>query len=503
MKDSIRLFFNFFDFTVRRWQLAVMITFAATAISQAQASYSLQQAIDYALQNNTSVKNATLDIENAKARIGETRAIGLPQISAQAQLQHSFRIQQSIFDGRANTPFASFGGGGVDTLAPYLYNYLRIPEPNRPASISPFPFPERRAFNPDTVIAFPFQIRNNGGVSLTASQLIFNGSYFVGLQASRAYRQLSEKSLISAKTTVVENVTKAYYGVLVNRERFDLLKANADRLERLLYETREFNKNGLVEKLDVDRLEVQFNNLKVEVKNVERLLKLTENALKFQMGMPLNENIMLTEKLADLTNTTFTPVATETIDYTGRIEYNLLQDQKRLNYLDLRNIQSGRYPTLGAAFTTGYNPAASRLRDITQSARWLNYSFIAFQLNVPIFGGLSTHYQIQQKKIAMQKTDNDITQFKRTIDLQVQQSNVTLENALESLKMQKRNMELAQEIVRVTRIKYQQGVGSNIEVINAETSFKEAQTNYYTALYDALIAKVDLDRATGSLLKTQ
>lgn len=498
MRAILQQFFNLFG---RRRPLGLLAMLWVTGGSLlAQTPYSLPQAIEYAMQNNTSIKNAQLDILNANARIGETRAVGLPQISAQAQLQHNFRIQQSILDGGTNVPFLS--SGSTDALAQHVYNDLRQGERGNTYVSEYIPKPAQ-VLGPRDVVAFAFGLKNNAAASVTASQLLFNGSYFVGLQAARAYRQFSEKSLTSAKVTLVENVTKAYYGVLVNQERYDLLKVNVDRLEKLLNETREMNKNGFVEKIDVDRLEVQSNNLKVEVQNVERLLNLTLNALKFQMNMPLNENIVLTEKLADLTNTTFTPVATETVNYEQRTEYTLLQQQKQLNTLDLKNIQAGRYPTLGAAFTTGYAPAATRLQDIFQSDRWINYSYIAFQLNVPIFKGLSTNYQAQQKKIAIQKTENDIRQFQKVVDLQVQQSNVTLQNSLESLKMQKRNLDLATEVVRVTRIKYQQGVGSNIEVINAEASLKESQTNYYAALYDALIAKVDLDKATGDLFKGQ
>ncbi len=471
-------------------KVKTLLLFSALALqgSFAQTPYSLQQAIDYALQNNTSIKNAQLDIQNANARIGETRAIGLPQVSAQVQLQHNFRIQQFIGDGRASAnPFAGSGPSTYDVRLFQLANE---------------PVPEQAPIDPNTVFAFAFGLKNNATVSATASQLIFNSSYLVGIQAARAYRQLSDKSLTSAKITVAENVTKAYYGLLVNQERLGLLKANVERLEKTLNETREFNKNGFVEKIDVDRLEVQFNNLKVESQNVERLLGVSENALKFQMGMPLNESIVVTEKLADLTDTSFTPIATETIDYNQRVEYNLLQNQKQLNELDVRNSRTSRYPTLGASFTTGYAPAATRLQDILESERWRNFSYLGVQLNIPIWN-FGTSHVIQQKKIAMQKTENDIQQFQKSVDLQVQQSNVTLQNALESLKTQKRNLDLANEVVRVTRIKYQQGVGSNIEVINAEASLKESQTNYYAALYDALIAKVDLDRATGDLYKAQ
>ncbi len=446
--------------------VVILLLCSMPATIQAQTSYSLPQAVDYAIQNSNSIKNATLDVAAANARIGETRAIGLPQINAQVQLQHNFRIQQFISDGRADSPFAP--SGSVD---------------------------------PNAVFSFAFGLKNNLITSLTASQLLFSGSYLVALQASKAYKDFSAKQLTAAKVTIAENVTKAYYGVLVNQEQLVLLKVNVERLEKILNETREFYKNGLVEKIDVDRLEVQYNNLKVETQKVERLVNLSKTALKFQMGMPLSEEMVVSEKLADLSNTTFTPVTASSLNYEQRSEYQVLQQVKQLNTLDMKVSRAERYPTLGAAFTTGFNPSATRLQDITDSRRWKNYSFLAFQLDVPIFSGLGSRYKIQQKKLAIQKTENDMDQFKKGVDLQVESANISLENALEGLKTQKKNMELAEEVVRVSQIKYQQGVGSNIEVINAEASLKEAQTNYYAALYDALIAKVDLDKATGNLYK--
>jgi outer membrane protein TolC len=177
-----------------------------------------------------------------------------------------------------------------------------------------------------------------------------------------------------------------------------------------------------------------------------------------------------------------------------------LQTQKELAYLDIRNNRSKYLPQLAAFGTFGYNPAATRLGNITQGERWIDYSFVGLQLNVPIFDGLSKHYKTQQAKLAYEKSEQNMTQLQNSIDLQIRQATITLTNNLDALKSQKRNLDLAAEIVRVTRIKYQQGVGSNVEVNNAITAYKEAETNYYSALYDTLIAKVDLDKATGKLL---
>jgi len=476
-------------------QLLLLVIFLIPVAGFAQGngnSFTLQQAIDYALTNSFAVKNAQLDVTSASAKVGETRAIGLPQVNFQAQLQHSFKIQNSIFDNRANSPFARLGSGvsKSDFYIQDIYKNL---------GVNPIPDAPVAPFNPDAVTAFPFGLKNNGLVTLNASQIIFNGSYLVGLKASKTYKELSQKNLTSSKIVIVENVSKAYYAVLVNKERLDLLKVNVNRLDSLFKETSAMYKNGFVEQIDVDRIEVQYNNLKVEEENVARLLKLSSELLKFQMNYPLTDEITVSDQLSSF-DKFVENASTENIDYTNRIEYSLLQTQKQLNILDVKNLNAGRLPTLNASATYGYNPAATRLRDITQSARWINYSFIAFQFNFPLFTGLGTHYKIQQKRIELQKTENNLAQFKKTIDLQIQQSNITLQNAIQTLKTQKRNLALAEKVAKVTQIKYKQGVGSNIEVINAEAAFKEAQTNYYSALYNALISKTDLDKSNGTLL---
>ncbi|MDB5243485.1 MAG: outer rane efflux protein, partial [Spirosoma sp.] len=132
-------------------------------------------------------------------------------------------------------------------------------------------------------------------------------------------------------------------------------------------------------------------------------------------------------------------------------------------------------------------------------SRWPNFSTMGLNLSVPIFDGFARKYQSQQKRFTLQKAQNSGILLKNSIDLQQKQAAITLTNGLQTLRTQQRNRELAAEIVRVTRIKYKEGVGSNIEVLNAETSSREAQTNYFTALYDFLIAKVDKDKATGKL----
>jgi outer membrane protein TolC len=437
----------------------LMMLFSLVSLTNfAQTSYSLQQAIDYAIKNNISVKNADLDVKSATARIGETRAIGLPQISGSASITDYLDVPTSflptiLFD--RNAPAGSF-----------------------------------------TPVKFSQQF--SGSASISASQMIFNGSYFVGLQAAKTYKELYTKSLISSKQTVIENVSKAYYGVLVNEEQIELLKTNIARLDTLFQQTKAQNINGFVEKIDVDRIEVQLNNLKSEYEKVQNLIKLSYEVLKFQMNVPVTEVIVVSDKLKNLDQATFTPVEPSNFDYTNRIEYSLLQTQEALYLLDIKNTKVGYFPSLYFSASYGYNTSRNLLKEVFNEP-WFKVSTIGVSLNVPIFDGLSKYYRTQQSKISLEKTINSKSQLKSSIDFQLKQANITIENALSSLKIQKKNLELAENVVRVTKIKYQEGVGSNIEVINAEASLKEAQTNYYAALYDALIAKVDLDKATGKL----
>jgi outer membrane protein TolC len=426
--------------------------------------YSLQEAVEYALQNNINIKNAESDVTSAQARVGEIRAIGLPQINAEAQLIHNFKIQTQFVPENAFSPVDAQG---------------------KPTS-------------GDEVVGLAFGVNNMGMASITASQLIFDGSYFIGLKAASTYKQLSQKSLNQSKISVKESVTKAYYSVLVNRERLALLDINIGRLDSLLRETKAMNQSGFVEKIDVDRIEVQFNNLQTERQKVDRLVELSEALLKFQMGHKVNEPIILSDKLASPDLENFSVPATSNFDYSQRVEYSLLQTQKELATLDIKNSKAGYYPRLAAFGTFGYNTGSMKF-DLYER-RWYDYSNIGLSLSIPIFDGFQKSYKIQQARLTQEKAVRSTELLQNSIDLEIRQSSVTLTNAVESLKSQKRNLELAQEVARVTRIKYQQGVGSNIEVINAEASYKEAQTNYYSALYDAIVAKVDYDKATGKLL---
>ncbi|REA62209.1 TolC family protein [Dyadobacter luteus] len=430
--------------------------------SRAQDSnFTLKEAVDYAIKNNINVKNAQLDAVSAEAQIGEIRAAGLPQLSANANITDNLIIQRFFL------PAGGFG------------------DPSVPADGPP--------------VAVKFGVKKQGSVSATLNQLIFNGSYFIGLKAAATYRELAQKSTTQSKVTVAEAVTKAYYSVQVAVEKAKVLDYNISRIDTLMRETKAMNESGFVELLDVNRLEVQQNNLLTERQKVQNLIELSYTLLKYQMGMALDQPLKLTDTIDTVNlDQLRSETAQAAVNYENRIEYSLLNTQEKLAVLDIRNIRAGYLPSLSASVGYGHNAGANTYADLF-TMKWFNNSVLSLNLSIPIFDGFTKRYQIEQKKIALDKVKNGQTLLKQSIDLEASQAGINIKNAFATLETQKRNLDLAQEIVRVSKIKYKEGVGSNIEVINAESSFKEAQTNYFAALYDLMIAKVDLSKAKGEL----
>jgi outer membrane protein TolC len=439
-----------------------------SAFAQEKRTMTLEQCIEYAYQNTALMQKSVLDEQIAEARVKETIGIGLPQINGSAQLLYNFELRPAFLPAF----FLSQGSGSP-------------PDPDAEF------VPVRGIFAP----------RYQGDAGITVSQLIFNGSYFVGLQASKTYKELTKKTTASNKVTIAENVTKAYFSLLVAKERAKLIDANIARLDSLIKDVKALNKQGFAENIEVTRLEVTANNLRAEKMKVERLIELSQELLKFQMGMPVQEKIEVTGSLRDYQLEQI-PDGEVRADYKNRAEYQVLETAIALTKLDLKNKQVGAYPSLVAIGQMGYATGARYFSNIGDfSNRWLGYGTVGLQLNLPIFNGMQRKYKVEQNRIEILKLEQDKRNLEKAIDFQTTQAQITLKNALTTLEAQKRNMELAKEVLRVSEIKYKQGVGSSVEIINAETAYKEAETNYFAALYDALIAKVDLDKALGKLGK--
>ncbi|MDB5120901.1 MAG: TolC family protein [Sphingobacteriales bacterium] len=416
--------------------------------------FNLQQCLEYAYANNDSLKNAKLDIESANYKVKETVGLGLPQISGSAQFQDFLKVPTTLLPGE-------------------FFN------------------------QPGTFIPVKFGVKYQSNAGISVNQLVFNGTYLVGLQASKTFKELSQKSFVRTKIQTEINVTKAYYQVLVNGEQLRLLDANLSQLGKQLGETKELNKQGFVEKIDLDRIQVLHNNLSTTRENAIRLLALGLELLKFQTGMSANDNLIIVDKIENINFDVNQTVKEDTTAYKRRIEYSLIETQGNLNRLDVKRLKSLYLPSLSAFGSSTYNYQADKFADLYDTK--FPTSVVGLQLNVPIFSGFQRLNQIRQAKIAVLKSDNILHMVKNALQLQQESSGIMFQNGLQSLKNQKQNMGLAQEVLRVSRIKYEQGVGSSIEVTQAQTALEQAENNYIQALYNALISKVDLDHAYGRI----
>ncbi len=463
----------------------------------APQAFSLKQAVEYALNNQERIKIAKNETEIAKGKIGEIRSIGLPQINLGAEVGNNFIQQKTLIDP------SSFG----PQVEGYRLTQADIQKVND-GSNDVVLAPKLREVS-GAKVPLTFVQPWTGSAAISASQLLFDGSYLIGLKAASTFSQLSTKQLIQTEIDVTEQVSKAYYGVLVSRARLELLVANLSRLDTLLKQTNQMYKNGFAEKLDVDRLTVSYNNLNIEKQKTDRLIELSEILLKFQMGMNQTEPISLTDKLADV-EVDMNKVNLKDFNYSSRIEYSILETQRDLAALDIKNIRAGYYPRLALNARYGYNGVGDSMGDLlnirggasnTFDRNWFDFGYFGLGVQVPIFDGLSKHYKGQQARLRLENAKHGMKLTEQSIDLQLNQASTNLTNALQQLESQKQNMVLAEDIARVSKIKYQEGVGTNLEVINAETDLRTAQTNYYASLFDALIAKVDLDKATGTLMQ--
>ncbi len=446
--------------------LLTLLSSLSPLLAQTRQEFSLNEAIKFAVDNNINVRNTQLDALSSESRIQELKGVALPQISVAGNLTDNVIV---------------------------------------PTTFLPAKFFNQNAADSDPPVPVKFGVNYAGSMNGNLNQLLFDASYRLGLRAAETYRQLAQKNILASKITVAEQVAKAYYGVLVNEQQIKLLDLNIARVDTLWRTTQQLNKEGFSEKIDVTRLEVQVNNLQAERQNVKNLVELSYYLLKFQMGLGINDNITLTEQIQDIdldaVERTNAQAAAE-FDYTQRIEFSTLQSQIQLADLDVQNIAKLYYPRLTAVANYGYNTGRNKFGDVFTSP-WFNLATVGINLNVPIFDGFQKKYQSQQKRFTLQKTQNNSQLLRNTIDLQIRQSTITLGNSLQTLRTQKRNVGLAQEVARVTKIKYQEGVGSNIEVLDAENSFRQAQANYFNSLYNFLQTKVDADKANGKLYTGQ
>lgn len=452
----------------KRWAgIAVLALLPLTLLAQtpyreygdtsghARHEFSIQQAVDYAAKNNVQVKNALLDVQIQQQTNREVTSAALPQISASGSMIYNYKLPVSLVP-------AEFIGGAPGTFEK---------------------------------LAFGTKWNATGGVQL--NQLLFDGQVFVGLQARETIIDFQEKNVEITEEMIRTNIYKIYYQLVVSKQQIELIDANIARYSKLFNDTKIIYDNGFAEKLDVDKVSVTLANLQTEKVKALNQIHNGYLGLKLLMGMPLNDELMLTDSIS------YDQVRDGVLDpagfrYSDRRDYQYAELGIKLNQFDVRRYKLSKIPTLSL---NGYfNKNAQRDRfDFAGRGDWFSISAVTLNLNIPIFTGFSTNAKIRRAQLEVQKSINQRENLKLSIDNEIAVARNNYNSAISTLDYQKKNMELAELVYEQTKMKYDAGTGDQTEINTAQAELKTAQTNYITSLYDAIIAKVDFQKATGKL----
>lgn len=469
---------------VRQWLLlAAGLPVAAMAqtgprdtAAIAKHEFSVQQAVDYAKKNNANVKNALLDVQLQEQVNREVTALAYPQINANIGTTYNPNVATQVLP---------------NFISPATYQVL-IDQGVKDGSGNPIVMPDDFGF-----IAAQFGSKFSATAGVSLSQLLFDGQVFVGLQARNALIKFSQKKVEVTEEFIKANIYKVYYQLVVSKTQVELLDANITRLDKLLHDTREIYKAGFAEQLDVDKVSVQLANLQTEKIKVLNIVSNGYFGLKMLMGMPMRDQLVLTDTLSD-TQIKEGVLGVADYSYEDRKEYQIAQIGKELNEYNIRRFKLSKIPTV--ALNGLYAKNAQRDKwNFFGKGDWYTISNISLNVSIPIFNGFATKSKIQQAKIQLQKTQVGIDSLKRSIDYDVAVARNNFVSAISSMDYQKKNMELAEKVYSQTKKKYEMGTGSQTEINTAQADLKAAQTNYINALYDAIIAKIDFMKATGKL----
>ena len=419
-------------------------------------SFSIQQALAYAKANNVQVKNALLNVQAQNETNREITAAALPNIT-----------------GTGN-----------------LMNYLELPVSLLPGEIFGQPA--------GSYIPVRFGTKYNSTVGIQLQQTLFDGQVFVGLQARKTSVDFQLKNVEVTEELIKANIYKVYYQLVASKTQIQILDANIQRLEKLENDTRILYKNGFAEKLDEDKVSIQLTNLNTEKIKALNNIEIGYLGLKTLLGMPAKDTLELTDKITEgqieaniLADTGF--------QYQDRKDYQYLELAKKLNEYNIKRYQLSYLPIL--SLNAGYNKNAQRntFDLFVKDGDWFTTSFVGFNLSVPIFSGFAKDARVAKSKIDLRQTNNQLENLRNTIDNEVQQARINFNTSQNTLRFQKKNMELAEKVYNQTRKKYEIGTGSNIEISAAQTDLITAQNNYLSALYGAIVARIDYLKATGKL----
>lgn len=433
----------------------MLLFLAFSASAQEAKTLTLKDALTYALENKADAKKAKLAVENSEYQIKEVRSRALPQISANGNITYNPILQLNALPGDF------FGAPGTVLLAPLGQKWT-----------------------------------STAGVSLT--QTIFDQSVFTGLKAAKTTREFYQINEQLTEEQVIERVANNYYQVYVQRQNLNVLDSNYVNTEKVRNIIKGQFDNGLAKKIDLDRIMVKLSNINTLRQQALNAVQLQENALKFYMGMPIETKITIPQTEFEVTPSALT----EKPNTSMLTQYKLLETQERLLMYQKKSIIAEYYPTLsinGNYNYIGQGPEMPIGGKPADGVYWSDFSSIGLNLKVPIFTGFATKARVQKADIELRTLKEDMIDTKLSLDLAYENSRTQIDNSIITIKNQKENVQLADEVLDNTRNNYVQGLASLTDLLDAENALTEAQNNYTTALLDYRLAEIQLVKSQGAL----
>lgn len=439
--------------------------------SQEVTQLSLEDAIKHARENNYDLLNARTDIEIARKKVKETTATGLPQINASVSYNNYPNIPTQLLP---------------DFLSPVVYGVLAQEE-----LVDEIP----QGVN-DQLFEAQFGTKHNLTAQATVSQLIFNGPYIVGLQAARAFVDFSVVQEKKASIEIESLVRNAYYRVLVTEYSLGLLDSTRASIEDIVNETREIVKEGLREETDLDQAELALTDLEAMLSNTRNQKDAAYRGLKYLIGMPVEQEITLTDNLNSLLGSLDREVLmAQQLDPEQHIDMEIIRNQRLLNELDLKRYKSLYLPSLSGFYN--YQEVAQRQEfDFFESGKdWFPTEVIGVQLDIPIWSSGSRSARVQQAKLSLKKTEVLADKTRENLMMNASNARGDLENAWIDLKAKEKSMNLAQKIYNRTQAKYREGMASSIELQQIYSQYLNAEGEYIAAMLNLFSAKTAFDKA--------
>lgn len=439
--------------------LVFSLLFSMTLIGQKNPqSLTLQEAINFALENNRQAKNAALDIEAAEKIKWETTATGLPQVNATIDYQNFLKQQVSLI------PAEFFGG------------------------------------NPGDFEEITFGTKQNVGAFATVTQKIFDGSYLVGLQSAKVYLEISENAKEKTDIEVRNAVINAYGNVLLAEETIIILNNNIDVIQKNVDETTRIYENGMAEEESVEQLEITLSLLKSGLSNAERLKTLAYQMFNITVGLDLNNNTILVDNLETLTlqNMDLELLnADENVENT--IDYKIAENDLESKELLVKLAKSKALPTLNAFLNGGYSGYNDEFKFLNNNQDWFGSSLFGVSMNIPIFSSLERSAATQKAEINLEKAETDLEFVEQQISFEITRAKSDYQFSIDEYQNKKQNLNLAERIEKKNQTKFFEGIGSSFDLRQAQTQLYSAQREYLEAMFNVIRSKAELETVLNTI----